>query len=81
MIIDELAERLGYTNSPYFLLKGTKEFSTAPHIGHILRTAAKPQTQKRPSCSIYGSYVLRLSEFWSGKLPQAEPQLLISNCS
>ncbi len=59
MLIKDLVQELGFGDSPYFLRKGTRPFATAPHIGHILRTAAKSKGHHGPSCSVYGAYVLR----------------------
>jgi hypothetical protein len=59
MRIKDLVHQLGYENSPYFLRNGTRAFADAPHIGHILRTAAKSKAHHGSSCSIYGAYVLR----------------------
>jgi hypothetical protein len=59
MLITDLVHELGYENSTYFLRTGTRAFAAAPHIGHILRTAAKSKAHHGPSCSIYGAYVLR----------------------
>ncbi|MEP3481127.1 MAG: N-6 DNA methylase [Fuerstiella sp.] len=52
MLVAELIEELGYADSPYFLKKGTRQFATAPNVGHILRTAAKSK------CSLLGVYAI-----------------------
>ncbi len=59
MLVKELIDQLGYADSPHFLRKGTRQFATAPHVGHIFRTAAQPETAERPSCSLRGVYVLQ----------------------
>lgn len=52
MLVENLLEELGYADSPFFLKKGTKEFATASGVGHILRSATKPE------CSLLGVYTL-----------------------
>jgi hypothetical protein len=71
MLITDLVHELGYENSTYFLRKGTRAFADAPHIGHILRTAAKSKAHLGSSCSIYGAYVLRerMSDTESPQIP------------
>lgn len=52
MRTSELLDKLGYSDSPFFLKKGSRAFKTALSIGHILRAAAKPQ------CGLLGVYTL-----------------------
>jgi hypothetical protein len=52
MLISELLHELGYADSPCFLKKGTRAFSSAQNVGHILRAAAKPE------CGLQGVYSL-----------------------
>lgn len=52
MLINELLDELGYADSPFFLKKGTRTFSNAQNVGHILRVAAKPK------CGLQGVYSL-----------------------
>lgn len=52
MLIGELLDELGYADSPFFLKKGTRSFSNAQNVGHILRAAAKPK------CGLHGVYSL-----------------------
>ncbi|QDU16855.1 N-6 DNA Methylase [Gimesia maris] len=53
MLIGEFLNELGYADSPFFLKKGTRAFSNAQNIGHILRAAAKPE------CGLFGVYSLK----------------------
>ncbi len=52
MLISELLDELGYADSPFFLKKGTRAFSSAHNVGHILRAATKPE------CGLHGVYSL-----------------------
>ncbi len=52
MLISELLDELGYADSPFFLKKGTRSFSNAQNIGHILRAATKSE------CGLQGVYSL-----------------------
>lgn len=52
MRFEEFLHELGYSDSPFFLKKGTRSFSNAPSIGHILRAAAEP------GCGLQGVYTL-----------------------
>ena len=52
MLISELLDQLGYADSPFFLKKGTRKFSGARNVGHILRAATKPE------CGLQGVFSL-----------------------
>lgn len=52
MLLDELLDKLGFTDSPFYLRKGTRSFATAANVGHILRAATKPE------CGLVGAYIL-----------------------
>jgi len=52
MLIGELLDELGYADSHFFLKKGTRNFSNARDVGHILRAATKPE------CGLCGVYSL-----------------------
>lgn len=52
MLISELLGELGYADSPFFLKKGTRTFSNAQNVGHILRAATKSE------CGLHGVYSL-----------------------
>ena len=53
MELTQLLDRLGYTDSPHFLRRGTAALRTAPEFGHIFRKA----TEK--PCLLEGVYTLR----------------------
>ena len=59
MLVQELIKQLGYSESPQFLRKGTRRFGTSKYVGHVFRSAARPATADRPSCSLQGVYVLQ----------------------
>jgi hypothetical protein len=59
MLVTELVDQLGYSESPHYLSKGTRQFATSTYVGHIFRSAARPATAERPSCSLLGVYVLQ----------------------
>lgn len=53
MELAKLLDRLGYSDSPHFLRRGTAEMRTAPDFGHVFRKATgKP-------CHLEGVYTLK----------------------
>ena len=71
MLIKELLDELGYTDSPFFLKKGTRAFATASSIGHILRAASKPKSE----CGLLGVYTLANID-----QPESAPAPLVYVC-
>jgi hypothetical protein len=55
MDLAKLLDALGYSDSPYFLRRGTAKLRNAPDLGHVFRTASK-----KP-CHLEGVYTLRRS--------------------
>jgi len=53
MDLTRILSKLGYSDSPHFLRRGTAELRTAPHFGHVFRKASKGP------CQLEGVYTLR----------------------
>src|SRR5271170_7876726 len=56
MDLAKFLDVLGYSDSPYFLRRGTAELRTAPDFGHVFRNASK---KSKKTCNLEGVYTVR----------------------